>query len=147
MFGTARQGWQPLSFQQQAWEAYLAGQSGLIQVPTGSGKTYAAVMGPLAEMLETPGTGLQLLYITPLRALSRDIEQSIRRPVEDMGWTVQIESRTGDTSSHKKSRQLKKMPDVLITTPESLSVMLSYKDSQSGFNPCGVWCWMNGTNS
>ncbi|RZM76053.1 ligase-associated DNA damage response DEXH box helicase [Leptolyngbya iicbica] len=129
----ARQGWQPLRFQQQAWEAYLAGQSGLIQVPTGSGKTYAAVMGPLAEMLETPGKGLQLLYITPLRALSRDIEQSIRRPVEEMGWAVAIESRTGDTSFHKKSRQLKKMPDVLITTPESLSVMLSYKDSQKRF--------------
>ncbi|NEQ45112.1 MAG: ligase-associated DNA damage response DEXH box helicase [Leptolyngbya sp. SIOISBB] len=129
----ARQGWQPLSFQQQAWAAYLAGRSGLIQVPTGSGKTYAAVMGPLAAMLETPGSGLQLLYITPLRALSRDIEQSIRRPVEAMGWNVHIESRTGDTSAHKKSRQLKKMPDVLITTPESLSVMLSYKDSQKRF--------------
>ncbi|MEM6716154.1 MAG: ligase-associated DNA damage response DEXH box helicase, partial [Cyanobacteria bacterium P01_C01_bin.147] len=98
-----------------------------------SGKTYAAVMGPLAEMLASPSTGLQLLYITPLRALSRDIEQSIARPVTDMGWQVQIESRTGDTSSHKKSRQLKKMPDVLITTPESLSVMLSYKDSRKRF--------------
>ncbi|MEM1279217.1 MAG: ligase-associated DNA damage response DEXH box helicase [Cyanobacteria bacterium P01_H01_bin.152] len=129
----AQQGWQPLKFQQQAWQAYLAGQSGLIQVPTGSGKTYAAVMGPLAEMLASPSTGLQLLYITPLRALSRDIEQSIARPVTDMGWQVQIESRTGDTSSHKKSRQLKKMPDVLITTPESLSVMLSYKDSRKRF--------------
>ncbi len=129
----SRQDWQPLRFQQQAWEVYLIGQSGLIQVPTGSGKTYAAVMGPLAEILESPGKGLQLLYITPLRALSRDIEQSIRRPVEEMGWTVQIESRTGDTSSHKKSRQLKKMPDVLITTPESLSVMLSYKDSHKRF--------------
>ncbi|MGD1860967.1 MAG: ligase-associated DNA damage response DEXH box helicase [Leptolyngbyaceae cyanobacterium] len=129
----SRQGWQPLGFQQQTWEAYLAGESGLIQVPTGSGKTYAAVMGPLAEMLVTPGVGLQLLYITPLRALSRDIEQSIRRPVDEMDWKLQIESRTGDTSSSKKSRQLKKMPDVLITTPESLSVMLSYKDSAKRF--------------
>jgi ATP-dependent Lhr-like helicase len=129
----ARQGWQPLSFQRQAWEAYLAGRSGLIQVPTGSGKTYAAVMGPLATMLETPGMGLQLLYITPLRALSRDIEQSIHRPIADMGWDVRVESRTGDTSSSKKSRQLKKMPDILITTPESLSVMLSYKDGTKRF--------------
>lgn len=129
----ARQGWQPLSFQQQAWNAYLAGHSGLIQVPTGSGKTYGAVMGPLAEMLETPGIGLQLLYITPLRALSRDIEQAIRRPIAEMGWQLQVESRTGDTSSSKKSRQLKNMPDVLITTPESLSVMLSYKDGAQRF--------------
>jgi len=129
----SRQGWQPLNFQQQVWEAYLAGHSGLIQVPTGSGKTYAAVMGPLAAMLATPGTGLQLLYITPLRALSRDIKQSIRRPVEEMGWHLQIAVRTGDTSSSQKSRQLKNLPEVLITTPESLSVMLSYKDSDQRF--------------
>ncbi|MGF1460801.1 MAG: ligase-associated DNA damage response DEXH box helicase [Leptolyngbyaceae cyanobacterium] len=129
----AQQGWQPLRFQQQVWEAYLSGHSGLIQVPTGSGKTYAAVMGAIAAMLSAPQSGLQLLYITPLRALSRDIEQSIGRPIADMGWPLQVESRTGDTSAYKKSRQLKKMPDVLITTPESLSVMLSYQDSQKRF--------------
>jgi ATP-dependent Lhr-like helicase len=123
-----RQGWQPLPFQQQAWDAYLADRSGLIQVPTGSGKTYAAVLGPLAEMLTAPQPGLQLLYITPLRALSRDIEQSIQRPIQDMGWDLRVESRTGDTSSARKAKQLQAMPEVLITTPESLAVMLSYKD-------------------
>jgi ATP-dependent Lhr-like helicase len=128
-----RQGWAPLAFQLKAWEAYLAGNSGLIQVPTGSGKTYAAVMGPFAEMLATPGVGLQLLYITPLRALSRDIEQSIRRPIEAMDWNLQVESRTGDTSTSKKSRQMKHMPDILITTPESLSVMLAYQDGGKRF--------------
>ncbi|MBD0335135.1 MAG: ligase-associated DNA damage response DEXH box helicase [Cyanobacteria bacterium Co-bin13] len=130
----SQQGWQPLAFQQETWQAYLTGSSGLIQVPTGSGKTYAAVMGPLAAMLETPGTGLQLLYITPLRSLSRDIEQSIRRPIEEMGWGLRVESRTGDTSSARKARQLKTLPDILITTPESLSVMLSYKDGAKRFN-------------
>ncbi|MEM9001952.1 MAG: ligase-associated DNA damage response DEXH box helicase [Cyanobacteria bacterium P01_F01_bin.86] len=129
----ARQAWQPLEFQQQTWDAYLAGHSGLIQVPTGSGKTYASVMGPLAEMLETPGVGLQLLYITPLRALSRDIEQSIQRPIADMGWDLRVETRTGDTSSARKTRQLKNMPDILITTPESLSVVLSYKEGAKCF--------------
>lgn len=128
-----QQGWQPLTFQQNAWAAYLSGKSGMIQVPTGSGKTYAAVMGAIADMLQAPGDGLKLLYITPLRALSRDIEQSIRRPIEDMGWPIRVESRTGDTSSSRKSRQLKSMPDILITTPESLSVMLSYKDTQARF--------------
>lgn len=121
-----RQGWQPLPFQLETWQAYLAGHSGLIQVPTGSGKTYAAVMGPMAAMLSTPGTGLQLLYVTPLRALSRDIEQSIHRPITEMGWNLQVESRTGDTSASRKARQLKKMPDILITTPESLALMLAY---------------------
>lgn len=128
-----QQGWQPLPFQREAWLAYHAGQSGMIQVPTGSGKTYAAVMGPLSAMLQTPRVGLQLLYITPLRALARDIEQSIQRPIQEMGWNLQVESRTGDTGSSKKARQLKQMPDVLITTPESLAVMLSYPKAKERF--------------
>ncbi len=121
----ARQGWEPIAFQREVWERYLAGESGLIQVPTGSGKTYAAVMGAIAEMLHTPTTGLQLLYLTPLRALSRDIEQAIQRPIAEMGWPLRVESRTGDTKSSQKSRQLKQMPEILITTPESLTLMLA----------------------
>ncbi|MGF1570753.1 MAG: ligase-associated DNA damage response DEXH box helicase [Nodosilinea sp.] len=129
----ATRGWQPLPFQAEAWAAYLAGSSGLIQVPTGSGKTYAAIMGPMAEMLAAPTDGLQLLYITPLRALSRDIEQAINAPIEAMGWAITVESRTGDTSSSRKTKQMKHMPHILITTPESLAVMLSYKDSAQRF--------------
>ena len=96
-------------------------------------------MGPLAQMLAEvektgkPLSGLQLLYITPLRALSRDIEASIRRPIEEMNWPIRVESRTGDTKSSAKSRQIKKMPEVLITTPESLAVLLSYKNSAKRF--------------
>ena len=76
-----RQGWTPLPFQQEAWDAYLCGESGLIQVPTGSGKTYAAVMGPIAELLAAEHKkGLHLLYVTPLRALSRDLALAIQ------GW-------------------------------------------------------------
>ncbi|HSM81002.1 MAG TPA: DEAD/DEAH box helicase, partial [Nodosilinea sp.] len=130
-------GWQPLAFQAETWAAYLAGRSGLVQVPTGSGKTYAAVMGPVAEMLAEksvePSDGLQLLYITPLRALSRDIEQAIKAPIEAMGWGITVESRTGDTSSARKTKQMKQMPHILITTPESLAVMLSYKDGAKRF--------------
>ena len=79
----ARQGWRPLDFQRQCWEAYLTGRSGLLQVPTGSGKTYAAVMGPIAELLEEARTagaepaGLRLVVITPLRALSRECNQLV----------------------------------------------------------------------
>ena len=110
----SQQGWEPLAFQQETWSAYLAGKSGIIQVPTGSGKTYAAVMGPVAQMLsEVEKTGkplsdLQLLYITPLRSLSRDIEASIRRPIEDMGWPITVASRTGDTKAAVKTHQIKK---------------------------------------
>ncbi|MEL6472004.1 MAG: ligase-associated DNA damage response DEXH box helicase [Cyanobacteria bacterium J06623_4] len=129
-----QQGWSPIAFQSKTWEAYLSGKSGIIQVPTGAGKTYAAVMGPLAQILdEKSQSGLQLLYITPLRALSRDIETSIRRPIEEMSWPISVESRTGDTKSSVKSRQIKKMPTVLITTPESLAVLLSYKNSEKRF--------------
>ncbi|MEM9978995.1 MAG: ligase-associated DNA damage response DEXH box helicase, partial [Cyanobacteria bacterium P01_D01_bin.2] len=128
-----QQTWQPIPFQQQTWDAYLRGHSGLIQVPTGSGKTYAAVMGPIADMLARPGQGLQLLYITPLRALSRDIEKSIQKPIADMGWPLQVESRTGDTKSAQRARQKKKLPEILITTPESLSVLLSYKGARQRF--------------
>ena len=129
----ATRGWQPLAFQAETWAAYLVGRSGLVQVPTGSGKTYAAVMGPIAEMIAQPKEGLQLLYITPLRALSRDIEQAIKAPIEAMGWKITVESRTGDTSSSRKTKQLKNMPNILITTPESLAVMLSYKDGARRF--------------
>jgi len=135
----SQQGWEPLAFQQETWSAYLAGKSGIIQVPTGSGKTYAAVMGPVAQMLsEVEKTGkplsdLQLLYITPLRSLSRDIEASIRRPIEDMGWPITVASRTGDTKAAVKTHQIKKMPNILITTPESLAVLLSYKHSAKRF--------------
>ncbi|MBD1868539.1 ligase-associated DNA damage response DEXH box helicase [Cyanobacteria bacterium FACHB-471] len=128
-----QQGWQPLPFQLETWQAYLDGKSGMIQVPTGSGKTYAAVMGAILEMLQAPNPGLKLLYITPLRALSRDIQQSVLRPIQEMGWNLRVESRTGDTSSSKKSKQLKNMPDILITTPESLAVMLSYKGAKERF--------------
>ncbi len=128
-----QQGWEPLTFQRETWNAYLDGYSGLIQVPTGSGKTYASVMGPIAQMLAEPGTGLQLLYITPLRALSRDIQKSIQRPIAAMDWPITVESRTGDTKSSQKTRQIKKMPHILITTPESLAVLLSYKDAQKRF--------------
>ncbi|MEM9949041.1 MAG: DEAD/DEAH box helicase, partial [Cyanobacteria bacterium P01_D01_bin.36] len=83
-------------------------------MPTGSGKTYAAVMGPIAQMLSESDSlsGLKLLYITPLRALSRDIESSIRRPIKEMEWPITIGSRTGDTKSSVKSRQIKKMPNI-----------------------------------
>ncbi|MEO0770910.1 MAG: DEAD/DEAH box helicase [Cyanobacteria bacterium J06649_4] len=136
----SQQGWKPIPFQKKTWKAYLAGESGIIQVPTGSGKTYGAVMGPMAQILAEiektgkPLSGLRVLYITPLRALSRDIEASIRRPIEEMDWPITVESRTGDTKSSVKSRQIKKMPNILITTPESLAVLLSYKNSAKRFS-------------
>ncbi|MCT0209998.1 MAG: DNA ligase-associated DEXH box helicase [Cyanobium sp.] len=114
-----------MPFQRQCWKAYLEGRDGLIQVPTGAGKTYAAVMGPIARMLASPGAGVRLLYLTPLRALSRDLALAIRAPIEAMGWPLRVGIRNGDTASAERSRQLRQPPQILITTPESLSVLLA----------------------
>jgi ATP-dependent Lhr-like helicase len=130
-----RQGWRPQAFQRQCWHAYLRGRSGLLQVPTGSGKTYAAVMGPIAELLRdaraTGGepAGPRLLVITPLRALSRDLRLAIEEPIAAMGWPLRVGLRNGDTTSAERARQRKRPPPILITTPESLSLLLASPDA------------------
>lgn len=126
-----RRGWKPFSFQRQSWEALLAGESGLIHVPTGSGKTYGAAMGVFASLMAKPRKGLKALYITPLRALARDIELALREPIESEGWPLKIESRTGDTSYSARKRQFKSPADLLLTTPESLAVLISQPDAAS----------------
>jgi ATP-dependent Lhr-like helicase len=125
-------GWKPLPHQLAMWEAIDKGESGLLQMPTGAGKTYAAFFGLLAHIgKEEPG--LQLLYITPLRALTRDLEKSIRLPVEEMDLPLMIETRTGDTKASVRAKQRKRLPHVLLTTPESLALLLSYSDSSELF--------------
>ena len=121
------QGWQPSEFQKQSWTAYLSGKSGLIQVPTGSGKTYAAVMGPIARMLSESNShkGIKVLYITPLRALSRDLTLAIEDPIQAMSWPISVSARNSDTTSSERTKQIKNPPDILVTTPESLCVLLT----------------------
>ncbi|MFM7238935.1 MAG: ligase-associated DNA damage response DEXH box helicase [Cyanobium sp.] len=135
----ARQGWDPLPFQRQCWQAYLEGHSGLIQVPTGSGKTYAAVMGALAELVEeakggqAEPLGLRLLVITPLRALSRDLQLAIEAPITAMGWPLRVGLRNGDTPTSERTRQRKRPPQILITTPESLALLLASPQAEAFF--------------
>ena len=130
------QGWSPLPFQKEAWKLFLSGESGLIQVPTGSGKTFAAVMGPIARMLldDQPSKGICLLYITPLRALSRDLAVAIQEPITAMNWPLRVGTRNGDSSSSERSKQLKSPPQILITTPESLSLLLSNPKAEELFS-------------
>ena len=130
-----RQGWTPLPFQIETWNAYLSGRSGLIQVPTGSGKTFAAVMGPVARMLNEAdeSKGIRLLYITPLRALSRDLALAIREPIKAMNWPLRVGIRNGDSSSSERSKQLKSPPQILVTTPESLTLLLSNSKAEELF--------------
>ena len=123
-------------FQEAAWAAQSRGESGLIHVPTGAGKTYAAYLAPLASLIERPGTGLRILFITPLRAVSRDIALALTAPVEALGLLgtpIAVETRTGDTSSSVRARQRSKLPQVLVTTPESLTLLLSQTDAAKKF--------------
>ena len=117
------------------WEAHLKGQSGLIQVPTGSGKTFAAVMGPIAKMLsdKRDRKGIQLLYLTPLRALSRDLALAIREPIESMNWPLHVGIRNGDSKTSERTKQLKTPPEILVTTPESLTLLLSNPKAEELF--------------
>ena len=132
----AQRGWKPLPFQRLAWRADLEGCSGLIQVATGAGKTYAALLGPIARLLaepEGPQPGLRLLVLTPLRALSRDLVAAIREPIEAMGWPLRVGLRNGDTSPSERGRQLRNPPHILITTPESLSLLLANRGAPQLF--------------
>jgi ATP-dependent helicase Lhr and Lhr-like helicase len=138
----ASRGWRPWRFQEEAWEAYAAGRGGLIQVSTGAGKTYAALMGPLAALIDEaqaggPPAGLRIVYVTPLRALTRDIESAVRAPITEMGLAITVESRTGDTAAGVRARQRDRLPNVLVTTPESLTLLLTRADAPVLFSRCG----------
>ena len=138
----AKQGWKPFAFQREAWTASLAGESGLVHAPTGLGKTYAVWGGPVMEWLdENPDRArwpkqaepLRVLWLTPLRALANDSAESLRAPLTDleMPWTVEL--RTGDTTSATRQKQRTRFPTALITTPESLSLVLSHAGTREKF--------------
>lgn len=139
----AARGWTPFSFQRETWEAYGRGESGLIHAATGTGKTYAAWLGALIEWMDehpdretwakAKPPGLRVLWITPLRALAADTERSLLEPINEMGLPWLVESRTGDTSSTVRSRQRRRLPSALITTPESLSLLLSHAEAREQF--------------
>jgi ATP-dependent Lhr-like helicase len=129
-----KQGYKPFPYQEEAWQQFRAGHSGLINVPTGAGKTYSAYFGPLSELLENPQDGLQILIITPLRALSRDMEKALSAPLIDLKLNFRVESRTGDASAALRARQKKLLPQILITTPESLNLLLSYEEAETQFS-------------
>jgi ATP-dependent Lhr-like helicase len=129
----AGNGWRAFDFQREVWNAYLKGESGLVHSATGSGKTLAAWLGALAEWREEGGKDappLRVLWITPMRALAGDTRLSLERAVAglELPWTVGL--RTGDTSSAERAKQARRLPSALVTTPESLSLMLSQADAR-----------------
>ena len=127
----ASRGWTPQPFQLEVWESMARGEDGLLQAPTGSGKTYAA-MGHVLSAAKASGTPrgkgrLRLLWIAPLRALSSDIAEAARVMVDGLELDWDVGRRTGDTSAKEKARQKKTLPEVLITTPESVHILMAQK--------------------
>jgi len=126
--------WIPHQFQRETWEAVIAGRSGLLNAPTGYGKTYAMWFGILERLLayrkdhtKKVPRGTYCLWITPLRSLSQEMVLALNRVNKDLGLQLDIALRTGDTTLKERQRQLKDHPDVLITTPESIHLMLAQK--------------------
>ncbi|MFL1525807.1 ligase-associated DNA damage response DEXH box helicase [Pseudomonas sp. O230] len=139
---TAR-GWKPFAFQKQVWAAVKQGQSGLLHASTGAGKTYAvwfAALNRFAASVEQPqkrkpvAQPLTVLWITPMRALAADTARALEAPLLDLQIPWSVGLRTGDTRSSERARQSRRLPTTLITTPESLTLMLARADAQTALS-------------
>lgn len=136
-----QKGWRPREHQLELLSRAEAGQSTLLIAPTGAGKTLAGFLPALVD-LERRGTykpgmpkrGVHTLYISPLKALAVDIHRNLAVPVEEMGLDISIETRTGDTPAHKRQRQKLAPPDILLTTPEQLALLISAKGADQFFS-------------
>jgi len=137
-------GWQPRDHQLELLARARSGENGgeslLLIAPTGAGKTLAGFLPSLTELTERgqkkPGeafTGIHTLYISPLKALAVDIERNLMKPVTEMGLPITIENRTGDTPAHKRQRQKTNPPDILLTTPEQVALLISHSDAERFF--------------
>ena len=115
----------PTPAQEQGWPAIASGKHTLIQAPTGSGKTLAAFLYGIDRLDESPGKGLRLLYVSPLKALNYDVERNLRGPLAGLDSKLSVAVRTGDTPQRDRAAMLREHPDILITTPESLYLLLT----------------------
>lgn len=140
-----QQDWKPFAFQKQTWTAFLQGKHGLLNAPTGSGKTYALWFPIILDYIKKNPEyqtkhkkGLKAIWITPLRALSHEIKQSAERVASDLGTQMTVGIRSGDTTTKERAQQKKQMPDLLITTPESLHLLLATKGYPKIFKDCSA---------
>jgi ATP-dependent helicase Lhr and Lhr-like helicase len=140
------QGREPFAFQEEAWEHILAGESGLVNAPTGCGKTFSVFLGVLIDFINRHpddwrrlgGSGLQLLWVSPLRALAKDIARAMEQVIAGLGMKWQVGTRNGDTAMSERQKQKRRMPEVLIITPESLHLLLAQKGYAEVFAPLRV---------
>lgn len=138
-------GWKPFAFQTEAWSSYLSGKSGVVNAPTGSGKTYSLLMPMALEYIAShpdyktrKPSGLQAIWITPIRALSKEILLSANRLIEGLELPWEVAVRSGDTSTKEREKQKQKAPQLLITTPESLHLLLAQKNYPDYFKDLKV---------
>jgi len=165
-------GWKPYPFQRECWSAIRSGHHGLLNAPTGSGKTYAVFLGALlrgsdigdrisdigdrisdigdrisdigdrisdiGDRISVPRSPISVIWITPLRALAKDIAGAMQFACDELGTGWRVGIRTGDTTQHEKKKQREQPPDVLVITPESVHVLMSYKQGQDLFRGIGV---------
>src|SRR5438874_9559250 len=115
----------PTPAQERGWPAIASGRHTLIQAPTGSGKTLAAFLYGIDRLNASPGAGLRLLYVSPLKALNYDVERNLRGPLAGLQSDLRVAVRTGDTPQKERAAMLRSHPDILITTPESLFLLLT----------------------
>jgi ATP-dependent helicase Lhr and Lhr-like helicase len=127
-------GWTPRTHQLAMHAADRHGDHALLVAATGAGKTLAGFLPTLIDLIEAPHQGLHTLYVSPLKALAVDVQRNLLTPIVEMRLDIRVETRTGDTPSDRKKRQREKPPQILLTTPESLSLLLSYPDSFSLFS-------------
>jgi ATP-dependent Lhr-like helicase len=125
----AGRGWSLRRHQAEMLDAAGRGEHALLVAPTGAGKTLAGFLPSLTDLIERPRDGLHSLYISPLKALAVDVQRNLLTPISEMGLDIRVETRTGDTPSDRKARQRARPPQMLLTTPESLSLLLSYPDA------------------
>ncbi|MBX3594791.1 ligase-associated DNA damage response DEXH box helicase [Sphingomonas sp.] len=126
-------GWTPRRHQLEMLAQARAGRHALLVAATGAGKTLAGFLPTLTELVEAPADGLHTLYISPLKALAVDVQRNLLTPIAEMDLPIRVETRTGDTPHERKVRQRARPPQILLTTPESLSLLLSYEDSFAMF--------------
>jgi len=129
----ANRGWTPHPHQLEMLAAARDGASVLLTAPTGGGKTLAGFLPTLVELAERPREGLHTLYLSPLKALAVDVHRNLEVPIAELRLPLRAETRTGDTPQAKRERQRAKPPQMLMTTPESLALMLSYPDARKMF--------------
>ncbi|MDP6952153.1 MAG: ligase-associated DNA damage response DEXH box helicase, partial [Alphaproteobacteria bacterium] len=134
----AARGWQPHAHQRDMIAAADDGAHALLIAPTGGGKTLAGFMPSLVDLASRPREGLHTLYISPLKALSVDVHRNLETPIAEMDLAISAETRTGDTPQSKRERQRRSPPNLLLTTPESLALLLSYPDAGDIF--AGLVC-------